>query len=199
MMDKDSDGQISQKEFLEYNLVMLGYSDVAVVNLINDVFHHLDYDGSGALSVDDLATGNHNRPNAEALLDELRIRHGIHSGDEHELPLGFFGMKLSFTRPTANVPDLWEGTSYPEGQLVIHTEHGDGTVTEVVDSGVRVVAFDSGVTKKLPRKDWEANMKIKGTRVNIAAGLVPEKSPVATGAVPNVQPSPRDPLNRSVG
>jgi hypothetical protein len=29
--------QISQKEFLEYNLVALGYSDAAVVNLINDV------------------------------------------------------------------------------------------------------------------------------------------------------------------
>jgi len=65
-------------------------------------------------------------------------------GDEHELPLGIFGMKMSFTRPTEKVAGLWEQTAFPKGQTVMHTEHGHGTVAEVVDSGRRVIKFDSG-------------------------------------------------------
>lgn len=170
LMDKDNDGVITQQEFLEFNLVKLGYTDVQTVSLIKDVFNHLDYDGSGALTLEDLdGRAVDGRPSTELLLRELRARHGIYAGDENEIPVGIFGMKLSFHRPGKGVPHLWEGTKFPTGQAVIHKEHGRGKVIEILVDGSRKVEYnDPAATLIHSRDDWNENLSLAGQRMHTA-------------------------------
>jgi len=149
VMDKDNDGEITQKEFLEYHMVELGYTDIWCVNMINDVFNHLDVDGSGSLDPKDMLAGR-----SKQLIDQIRERHGVQEWDEHEVPVGIFGLKLQFDRGAEQIPHLWEGTPFPEGTRLIHQDHGHGVVQAIDAPGSRVVRFSSGVEESFEKSSW---------------------------------------------
>jgi len=164
-MDKDCDGEISQKEFLEFNLVCLGYSDQWVVNMINDVYLHLDVEENGILTYADLCS----RPNEE-ILEKVRKRHGVKAHDEHELPFGVFGLKFKFDRETQQDPNLWKGTVLPEGTHVTHDEFGRGVILQVeadtAEGATRDVRFEDGVVRKFPKPEWVNLVFVRGKGLN---------------------------------
>jgi len=93
-MPTDENRRIGRKEFLEYMLINMGYVDALTMNMINDCFETMDSDGSGFLTVDDVVSAEE----AQEFLKYMRKRHGIEEDDSTVLPVGIFGLRLTFQR-----------------------------------------------------------------------------------------------------
>ena len=56
VMDSDGDGNVTRAEFLQFMLVAMNQVDKGLLERLNHHFDQLDYDNSGTINKDDLAT-----------------------------------------------------------------------------------------------------------------------------------------------
>jgi len=93
-MPRNSRGEVTRVEFLEYMLIKLGYVPAEDLDLIHSCFDALDVDGGGTLDVTDIVRSNEGKD----LLEKMRLEHGITDGDRNMLPFGLFGIRFKFVK-----------------------------------------------------------------------------------------------------